>query len=191
VTILIESGRLSDFKRNPQAFIELAADIINRTKRLALVDGIKYQRIGDQDFYAQELFEREELTGYLKNMLTNTQKSVYEHVIHDSAGVERTFAEQMEKNDAVKVYAKLPGWFKIPTPLGTYNPDWAVLLEVDGRERLYFVVETKDSLFTDDLRDQEAAKIACGEAHFQALVRDNNPAKYVQATKLEDVFDHV
>lgn len=191
VTILIESGRLSDFKRNPQAFIELAADIINRTKRLALVDGIKYQRIGDQDFYAQELFEREELTGYLKNMLTNTQKSVYEHVIHDSAGVERTFAEQMEKNDAVKVYAKLPGWFKIPTPLGTYNPDWAVLLEVDGRERLYFVVETKDSLFTDDLRDQEAAKIACGEAHFQALVRDNNPAKYVRATKLEDVFDHV
>ncbi|WP_332304329.1 type III restriction-modification system endonuclease [Rhizobium sp. GR12] len=191
VTILIESGRLSDFKRNPQAFIELAADIINRTKRLALVDGIKYQRIGDQDFYAQELFEREELTGYLKNMLTNTKKSVYEHVIHDSAGVERTFAEQMEKNDAVKVYAKLPGWFNIPTPLGTYNPDWAVLLEVDGRERLYFVVETKASLFTDDLRDQEAAKIACGEAHFQALVRDNNPAKYVQATKLEDVFDHV
>ena len=191
VTILIESGRLSDFKRNPQAFIELVADIINRTKRLALVDGIKYQRIGDQDFYAQELFEREELTGYLKNMLTDTKKSVYEHVIHDSAGVERTFAEQMEKNDAVKVYAKLPGWFKIPTPLGTYNPDWAVLLEVDGRERLYFVVETKASLFTDDLRDQEAAKIACGEAHFQALVRDNNPAKYVHATKLEDVFDHV
>ena len=101
------------------------------------------------------------------------------------------FAEQMEKNDAVKVYAKLPGWFKIPTPLGTYNPDWAVLLEVDGRERLYFVVETKASLFTDALRDQEAAKIACGEAHFQALVLDNNPAKYVQATKLEDVFDHV
>lgn len=97
----------------------------------------------------------------------------------------------MEKNDAVKVYAKLPGWFKIPTPLGTYNPDWAVLLEIDGLERLYFVVETKDSLFTDDLRDQETAKIACGEAHFHALVRDNNPAKYVHATKLEDVFDHV
>lgn len=91
----------------------------------------------------------------------------------------------------MKVYTKLPRWFKIPTPLGTYNPDWAVLLEVDGRERLYCVVETKASLFTDDLRDHEAAKIACDEAHFQALMRDDNPAKYVQATKLEDVFDHV
>ena len=69
VRILTESGRLDDFKRNPQQFIELAAEAINRTKRLALVDGIKYQRIGDEDYYAQELFEQEELTGYLKNML--------------------------------------------------------------------------------------------------------------------------
>lgn len=190
VTILIESGRLIDFKRNPQAFIELAADLINRTKRLALVDGIKYQRVGDEHFYAQELFEQEELIGYLKNMLKDTQKSVFEHVVYDSAGVERAFAEQMEKSDAVKVYAKLPGWFKVPTPLGTYNPDWAVLIEIDGQERLYFVVETKGSLFTDDLRDQEAAKIACGEAHFKALAVDKSPARYVKATKLDDVFKH-
>ena len=60
-----------------------------------------------------------------------------------------TFAEQLEKNDAIKVYAKLPGWFKVPTPLGTYNPDWAVLVETEERERLYFVVETKGSLFTE------------------------------------------
>ncbi|RSB40958.1 restriction endonuclease subunit R [Brevundimonas sp. 357] len=191
VTILTDSGRLSDFKRNPQAFIELAAEIINRTKRLALVGGIKYQRIGDDHFYAQELFEQEELTGYLKNMLQDTQKSVFEHVIYDSGGVERTFAEQLEKNEAVKVYAKLPGWFKVPTPLGTYNPDWAVLVQVDGEERLYFVVETKGSLFTDDLRDNEAAKIACGEEHFKALAVDPNPARYVKATKLDDVLSHV
>lgn len=190
VTILTESGRLADFKRNPQAFIELAAEIINRTKRLALVAGIKYQRVGDDHFYAQELFEQEELIGYLKNMLQDTEKSVFEHVIYDSGGVERTFAEQLEKNDAVKVYAKLPGWFKVPTPLGSYNPDWAVLVQIDGQERLYFVVETKGSLFTDDLRDQEAAKIACGQAHFKALAVDKNPARYVKATKLDDVFGH-
>ncbi|HWJ87626.1 MAG TPA: DEAD/DEAH box helicase family protein [Pelagibacterium sp.] len=190
VTILTESGRLGDFKRNPQAFIELAAETINRTKRLALVDGIKYQRVGDDHFYAQELFEQEELTGYLKNMLQDTQKSVFEHVIYDSGGVERTFAEQLEKNEAVKVYAKLPGWFKVPTPLGTYNPDWAVLVQVDGAERLYFVVETKGSLFTDDLRDNEAAKIACGEAHFKALAVDANPARYVKATKIDDLMEH-
>ena len=190
VTILTASERLDDFKRNPQAFIELAAETINRTKRLALVDGIKYQRVGNDHFYAQELFEQEELTGYLKNMLENAKKSVFEHVIYDSAGVERTFAEQLEKNEAVKVYAKLPGWFKVPTPLGTYNPDWAVLVQVDGEERLYFVVETKGSLFTDDLRDNEAAKIACGEAHFKALAVDENPARYVKATKIDDVLAH-
>lgn len=190
VTILTESGRLGDFKRNPQAFIELAAETINRTKRLALVDGIKYQRVGDDHFYAQELFEQEELTGYLKNMLQDTQKSVFEHVIYDSGGVERTFAEQLEKNEAVKVYAKLPGWFKVPTPLGTYNPDWAVLVQVEGGERLYFVIETKGSLFTDDLRDNEAAKIACGEAHFKALAVDKNPASYIKATKIDDLMEH-
>lgn len=190
VTILTGSDRLGDFKRNPQAFIELAAETINRTKRLALVDGIKYQRIGDDHFYAQELFEQEELTGYLKNMLQDAQKSVFEHVIYDSGGVERTFAEQLEKNEAVKVYAKLPGWFKVPTPLGTYNPDWAVLVQMDDEERLYFVVETKGSLFTDDLRDNEAAKIACGEAHFEALAVEPNSARYVKATKIDDLMEH-
>jgi type III restriction enzyme len=181
---------LNDFKRNPQAFIEIAGEVINRTKRLALVDGIKYQRIGEKSYYAQELFQQEELMGYLKNMLKDTTKSVFEHVVYDSGGVERTFAEQLEKNEAVKIYAKLPAWFKVPTPLGTYNPDWAVLVEVSGEERLYFVVETKGSLFTDDLRGQEEAKIACGKAHFKALAKGSNPARYINATKVGDLIQH-
>jgi type III restriction enzyme len=187
VRILTGSNRLDDFKRNPQQFIELATESINRTKRLALVDGIKYQRIGDEYYYAQELFEQEELTGYLKNMLAAT-KSVYEYVVYDSSGVERTFAEQLEKNEAVRVYAKLPGWFKVPTPLGTYNPDWAVLVEKDGAERLYFVVETKSSLFTDDLRDKERAKIECGKAHFKALAVGESPAEFIQARNIDDLM---
>ena len=185
--ILIESGRLNDFKRNPQQFIELAGAAINRAKRLAIVDGIKYQRMGDDYYYAQELFEQEELMGYLKNMLTDTQKSVFGHVVYDS-GVEEEFARLLERNEAVKVYAKLPGWFKVPTPLGAYNPDWAVLVEMDGAERLYFVVETKSSLFSDDLRDRESAKITCGEAHFKALEGGDNPAKFVKAATLDDVL---
>ncbi len=189
VRILTSSGRLDDFKRNPQEFIELVAESINRTKRLALVDGIKYQRLGEDYYYAQELFEQEELTGYLKNMLAVT-KSVYEHVVYDSAGVERTFAEQLEKNEAVKVYAKLPGWFKVPTPLGTYNPDWAVLVQLDGAERLYFVVETKSSLFTDDLRDKEAAKIQCGKAHFDTLAGGGRTVTFIPARNLDDVMSH-
>lgn len=187
VQILLESDRLDDFTRNPQQFIDLVAEAVNRAKRLAIVDGIKYQRLGDEYYYAQELFETEELTGYLKNMLTDTQKSVFEAVVYDAAN-EANFATELEQNEAVKVYAKLPGWFRVPTPLGTYNPDWAVLIEQDGAEHLYFVVETKSSLFTDDLRDRESAKIACGEAHFEALAQGDNPAKFVKATKLADVF---
>ena len=189
VRILTDSVRLDDFKRHPQQFIELATEFINRTKRLALVDGIKYQRIGDEHYYAQELFEQEELTGYLRNMLAAT-KSVYEEVVYDSATVEKTFAEQLEKNEAVKVYAKLPGWFKVPTPLGTYNPDWAVLVEKDGAERLYFVVETKSSLFTDELRDKESAKIQCGKAHFKALAVGESPAQFIQARNIDDLMAH-
>lgn len=189
VRILKESGRLDDFKRNPQDFIELVAEIINRTKRLALVDGIKYQRLGDDHYYAQELFKNEELMGYLKQSLEVT-KSVFERVVYDQSGVEKGFADQLEKNDAVKVYAKLPAWFKVPTPLGSYNPDWAILIEVDGAERLYFVVETKGSLFKDDLRSKEGAKIKCGKAHFKAIAVEANPARYVVATNLNDVLNY-
>jgi len=185
--ILTECDRLDDFKKNPQQFIDQSADAINRAKRFALVDGIKYQRIGDEHFYAQELFEQEELTGYLKNMIA-AEKSVHEYVIYDSGGVERSFAEQLERNEAVKVYAKLPGWFTVPTPLGTYNPDWAVLVERDGADRLYLVVETKSSLFADDLHAKEGAKIRCGEVHFKAIALGENPAKYMVATKVDDLF---
>ncbi len=187
VSILTGSGRLDDFKRNPQQFIELTAETINRCKRLALVDGIKYQKLGDQHVYAQELFEKEELTGYLKNMLLDTQKSIYEHVVYEST-TERDFADVLEKSDAINLYAKLPGWFKVPTPLGTYNPDWAVLVEEDGTQHLYFVVETKSSLFTDDLRDKESAKIECGKAHFTALGVGENPARYVVARSVDDLL---
>jgi type III restriction enzyme len=184
--ILVDSKRLDDFKRNPQQFIELAAEIINRTKRMALVDGIKYQRIGDDAYYAQQLFESQELSGYLKSMI-DANKSVHEQVIYQS-DTERTFAEDLEKNEAIKVYAKLPAWFKVPTPLGPYNPDWAVLVDNPEGERLYLVVETKSSLFTEDLRDRESAKINCGKAHFKALASGDNPAFFLPARCLEDVF---
>ena len=91
----------------------------------------------------------------------------------------------------MKVYAKLPGWFKVPTPLGTYNPDWAVLVEKDGAERLYFVVETKSSLFTDDLRDKESAKIECGKAHFQALAVGESPARFIVASNLDGILSSI
>jgi type III restriction enzyme len=171
---------------NPQQFIEIAAEAINRCKRLAIVDGIKYQRLGDDQYYAQELFEQEELMGYLKNLLA-VKKSVYEDVVYDSE-TESSFADQLEKNEAIKVYAKLPGWFTVPTPLGSYNPDWAVLVGKDGAERLYFVVETKAGLFAGDLRAKEQAKIDCAKAHFKALAVGESPAQYIVARSLNDVL---
>ena len=190
VKILTESHRLQDFSRNPQQFIDYASEAINRTKRLALVDGIKYSKIGDEHFYAQELFQQEELKGYLKNTL-ETQKSIYTHVVYDSAGVEKTFAEDLEKNEAVKVYAKLPSWFKIPTPLGTYNPDWAVVVDDEGKEKLYFVVETKGSTWWGDLRHVEGAKIKCGERHFEEVANDENPARYIRAVDVNGMMAHI
>ena len=187
--ILVESRRLDEFKRNPQAFIEIASEAINRCKRLAVVDGIKYQRIGDHAYYAQELFEEKELSGYLKNMREAT-KSIYEKVVYDSAP-EAEFADELERNSAIKLYAKLPGWFQVPTPLGSYNPDWAVLVEVDDQEKLYFVVETKSELYADEFRDRERAKMDCGKAHFEALSVHEERARYVVARNLNDVLNSI
>ena len=189
IRILVDSDRLDDFKRNPQQFIELAAETINRCKRMALVDGIQYRKLGDQHFYAQELFNQNELMGYLteKSARMHAEKSIHEHVLIDS-DVEWEFADAMEKSEAIKLYAKLPSWFKVPTPLGSYNPDWAILVEEDNAQRLYFVVETKGSLFTDDLRDKESARIECGKAHFKALEAGESPARYVVARSLDDLL---
>jgi len=190
VRILQESGRLQDFVKNPQQFIELAASSILRMKRLALVDGIKYHRIGDGAYYAQELIEQEELTGYVRNLF-DARKAVHESVVYDAEGTERNFAQDLECNDAVKLYMKLPGWFKVPTPLGSYNPDWALLVEKDGSEKLYFVVETKSTHAQSELHLSEAGKIRCGQAHFEALAAEGGweqPAQYVKAVSVRDVL---
>ncbi|WP_044411648.1 restriction endonuclease [Thiomicrospira microaerophila] len=186
--ILVESKKLYDFKKNPQKFVEQALDIIQRKKMHALVDGIKYEKIGDQACYAQELFlEEEELKGYLEQNMMAVDKSVYSHIVYDSA-TESSFAQGLETNEAVKLYTKLPAWFKIETPLGSYNPDWAVLIEQDGAERLYFVVETKSTLNSDELRRAEADKIRCGLAHFEAL---NNDVQFIKAASISDVIERV
>jgi len=171
VRILVESSRLHDFVNNPQKYIEQVSEIIKRQMRLLIVDGIKYHKIGDSACYAQELFEENELFGYLSKNMIESQKSVYDHVVYDHS-VEEEFAKSCERSDNIKVYTKLPPWFKIETPLGGYNPDWAVFANFDGQDRLYFVVETKGNLFSDALRPAEKAKIECGREHFKALGKD-------------------
>jgi type III restriction enzyme len=177
VAILRKAGNLFAFKRNPTKYIEQVTKIIKAKMQTFIVDGIKYHRLGDNEFYGQELFKDEELFGYLErdmvegNMVEAKDRSIYEHVVCDSK-VERGFAEGLNASEEVKVFAKLPSWFKIDTPLGSYNPDWVVLVKkADGQEeRLFFVVETKgEVMFDEALRPTEVAKIKCGEAHFKAL----------------------
>ena len=171
--ILVDSGRLEDFKKNPQMFIDGAIAIIKNVMSKFVVDGIKYHKLGTDEIWAQELFESEELTGYLhSNMVETPNHGIYEYTVYDS-DIEREFAERLEANDDVKVFAKLPDWFKIPTPLGSYNPDWAILVEKDGCERLYFVIETKGMDLFSQLPPPQQAKIKCGEAHFEALGQNN------------------
>ena len=168
VEILTRSKTLELFKKNPQKYMDEVGKLIETQMRMMIVDGIKYTKIGDDDYYVQSEFENAELFGYFSKNMIASKKSVYEYVIYDSQN-EEAFAERFEKNESIKLYAKLPGWFKINTPIGTYNPDWAVLMEKDGDQKLYFVLETKGNTLIEALRPTESAKIACGKAHFQAL----------------------
>lgn len=189
VEILIGSKRLDDFKKNPQRFMEEVMKIINREKRKLIVDGIKYERIGDHEYYEQSLFEQEELVGYMKAnaVKVSEEKSVFDHIRYDSK-VEREFAEKLNNDEDVKLFVKLPSSFSIDTPLGNYNPDWAILMKKDNEEKLYFVVETKGSTDKEDLREVEQDKIECGKKHFEAL---NTKAKYKLANSFEKLKEEV
>jgi type III restriction enzyme len=180
VAILLQSKRLDAFRKNPQAFIESVMDIIRNEMRLMLVDGIKYRRI-DNDMWCQELFENKELQGYLNSNLLESKKSPYDYVVYDSA-IEQGMAQRLESSDNVKVFAKLPSWFKIDTPLGAYNPDWALVWDDGEEQKLYFVVETKGGLFDESIKLTERAKINCGKKHFAAI---NTGVKF----EVADSFD--
>ena len=168
-------NRLKDFKKNPQVFMENTAKILRSVMKSLIVDGIKYQRIGDSEYYCQELFESEELKGYLESNMLESRKGVYNYVVYDSEN-ERKFATAFEENEDVILYAKLPDWFKISTPLGSYNPDWALMINQNGEKKLYFVLETKGNIDADALRQSEREKIQCGKEHFAAL---GDAAKFV------------
>jgi type III restriction enzyme len=187
VEILLKSKTLHLFKKNPQRYMEQVAQIITAKMRLMIVDGIKYTKLGDDEYYAQELFETKdkELIGYLSKNMMESKKSVYEYVVYDSANEEK-FARSFENNSKVKLYAKLPSWFTIPTPLGSYNPDWAVLIDADGKDKLYFVLETKGDITFDALRPKESAKIKCGKKHFEAL---GNEVEFEEIDSFEEFIE--
>lgn len=183
IEILKQSDTLRDFKRNPQEYMTSVARIINSEKRIMMVDGIQYTRV--EDTYDQSLFELAEVDEYTDNTIaTASGRYPYNYVVVDSE-IEREFALECERDDNVKYYIKMPPQFKIDTPLGTYNPDWAILLEKGGEDRLYFIVETKGSNDHNDLRHLENAKIKCGRKHFNAV---DTGITFKLAAEMRDVY---
>lgn len=165
--ILKESGRLGEIFNNPQRFMDSVAAIIKHELHRLLVDGIKYERIEKTKAGAEwemRLFKSEELINYLTALQVN--KSIYEYVAYES-DVERKFAQRMDERDDIKLFVKLPSWFEIDTPVGGYNPDWAIVKR-DG-QALYLVRETKSTHNYLKLRTQEADKVRCGAKHFEEL----------------------
>ncbi|SOB38652.1 DEAD/DEAH box helicase family protein [Latilactobacillus sakei] len=172
VTILQSVNNLEMFKNNPLAYMNQAAKIINAHKNQLIIDGIEYKKTGD--FYEQQLFSTETLNAYLGENGNSVEvnqdkaKTLYDYVVTDSE-IERNFARNAELDDNVKFYIKLPAWFEIRTPLGPYNPDWALLYEENDEQHLYFIVETKGDVSDEQLRPHERAKIIAGEKHFKAI----------------------
>jgi type III restriction enzyme len=167
VRILKESGRLAEFFIDPQRFMDAVATNLKNELHRLLVDGIKYERIpgsGSEAEWQMMLFKNEELINYLTAL--QVKKSVYEYVVYESE-VEREFAKRLDEREDIKLFVKLPGWFEIDTPVGKYNPDWAILKHDD--RTLYLVRETKGTRDFLKLRTMEADKVRCGQKHFELL----------------------
>jgi type III restriction enzyme len=167
VRILKESGRLADIFQDPQRFLDQVAAILKHELHRLLVDGIKYERIvgsGPDTEWEMMLFKNEEFINYLTALKVN--HSLYEYVVYESE-VERDFARKLDEREDIKLFVKLPDWFKVETPVGTYNPDWAIVKHED--QTIYLVKETKSTKDFLKLRTIEADKVRCGKKHFETL----------------------
>ena len=167
--ILVESGRCGDFLNNPEAFLEQVVELIRSHRHALAIDGIRYVKLDGQEYYVQEIFDTTELLANLDRNAVKVEHSVYDYVVYDSSTVEKPVAVALDNDPDVKMFFKIPSRFKIETPIGTYNPDWAVYLNKNGEEKLYFVLETKGDTSFMHLKTSEQLKIHCGKEHFKAL----------------------
>lgn len=187
--IIIKSDRVGDILINPQLFLDSVSLEIKRVLYKIMINGIKYQKIGDSQ-YEMALFELKELETYLNDFsfkVTNKEKTIYEDFIPLDSKTESKFAQDCETSEQVKFYFKIPSWFKIPTPIGNYNPDWALIFENDNK--IYFVAETKDtgtaSVDINKLTIGEQLKIECAKAHFKQF----NDLKYKVVSKVGQLVE--
>ena len=176
------------FKENPEEFIIRAANIINGCKAVAVIEHVAYHKLDKK--FDSDIFSAAALKGRLGVNAMESQKSLYDLVVVDSLGIEMNFAKDLETQNEVAVYTKLPGGFYINTPAGHYNPDWAIVFK-EGADikHVYFVAETKgynkDKLL--DYREKENIKIECARRHFAAI--DDSSVTYDVVNSYSELRD--
>lgn len=163
--ILKKAGRINELLINPQLFMDSVVTAVKAVLYELMIDGIKYEKIGSK-FYEMQLFEDNELEIYLDQFtftVSNVDKTIYENYVPLDSSVENQFAKDCESSENIEFFFKLPFWFKINTPIGSYNPDWAIVFK--DEKKIYFVAETKSA--GQELRGSEKMKIKCGTEHFK------------------------
>ena len=158
------------FKENPEEFIAKAATLINEEKATAIIEHITYDVLDDS--YGTDIFTDPTIKGKLGVNAMRAKKHLFDHIIYDSTN-ERDFAQELDTNNDVAVYVKLPDGFYISTPVGRYNPDWAIAFHEGTVKHIYFIAETKGSMSSMQLRLIEESKIHCAREHFKAISNGN------------------
>lgn len=169
----IQQPIFNQFKDNPEEFIIRAGAIINDEKATAVIQHITYNALEDR--YGTDIFTEPTIKGKLGMNAMKAKRHLYDHIVYDSTN-EQKFAEQLDTNKDVAVYVKLPSGFYISTPVGRYNPDWAIAFYEGSVKHIYFIAETKGTLDTmklNHITPTEQAKIDCAKAHFKAISTDD------------------
>ena len=179
----ITPQKFSYFKYLPEEFIRKVSNIINEEKATTVIDGITYHKTDEK--FTNDIFTINNVRGELGENAMDVKKSIYDYLVTDSKNEEK-FAKKLESGE-VTVYAKLPSGFKIPTPVGNYNPDWAIVLDNPSFKYVYFIAETKGDLSSLQLRDVEKAKIECAKKHFALL--STHDVKYGAVASYQDLID--
>lgn len=187
----IKPTTFAQFKLNPEEFIIKVSKLINEVKAFAVVKHIEYHKLDDT--FDESIFTENTIRGKLGENAIESFKSLYDLVVVDSVGTEKPFAEKLEREDNVVVYTKLPRGFYINTPMGHYNPDWAIAFKEGSVKHIYFVAETKGAskyeLKTADLRDVEESKIECARRHFASI--SGSDVRFEIITSYDKLYDMV
>lgn len=162
----LEKAVFDQFRENPEEFIRKAAALINEEKAMAIIEHITYKKLEEK--YDMALFTAPTIKGKLGSNAMKVNKHLYDHIVYDSTN-EKDFAEKLDAAEEVAVYVKLPEGFFISTPVGRYNPDWAIAFREGKVKHIHFVAETKGSMDSMQLRLVEEAKIHCAREHFKAI----------------------